>query len=320
MWISSERSVVRARWAVGVVATLGLAVAGRVQAQSWSAPVNLGHAVNTEYSEDLPHLSEDGLDLYFISDRPEGSFGKFDIWVSHRESPHHSWGAPRNLGWRINSGENERGPCLSSDGHYLFFSSDRNPAKSQDLFASYREWRGLMLGWGPWQTPVNLGPGVNTKDPDFGAALLKNGPTGVATLLFGRRRDFGQADIYQSELDASGWFVKGVVVQELSTEQDDLRPTVRPDGLELFFNSNRTDSVPRPDQTLSNDLWVSRRESIASPWSTPRNVGPDINTEFEEQYPTISADGTTLIFSSNRESAKNDLYISTRLDDPHTLP
>lgn len=309
----------RAKWTVpAAVAILGLGAFGRAEAQSWSEPVNLGHSVNSEYSEDLPHLSEDGLSLYFISDRPVGSYGNFDIWVSQRASPNHPWGAPRNLGFQINSSGNERGPCLSSDGHYLFFSSDRLPGKSQDLFVSYREWRGLLLGWGPWEHAVNLGPGVNTKFPDFGAALLKN--PGTPALLFGRRWEFGQADIYLSVLEANGTFGKGVIVPELSGPADDLRPTVRPDGLELFFNSNREGSVPKDGQTLSNDLWVARRETIASPWSTPRNLGPHINTEFEEQYPAVSEDGRTLIFSSNRESTRNDLYMSTRLDDPHPFP
>jgi hypothetical protein len=283
--------------------------------------VSLGDVVNSDYSEDLPHLSYDGLSLYFISDRPVGSQTGFDIWVSHRASPNHPWGQPRNLGAPINTGGNERGPCLSRDGHYLFFSSDRDPGfGSQDLWASYREWIGGLIGWGAWQQPVNLGRGVNTSDPDFGAAFLENEATGIPTLLFGRREGFGDADIYVSEIEADGSAGEGVLVPELSTPFDDLRPTVRPDGLELFFNSNRPGSIPN-DLTISNDLWTSSRQTILSPWSTPRNAGPGINTPFDERFPALSADGRTLIFSSNRPGTRgpSDLYMSTRLD-PHPLP
>ena len=100
-----------------------------------------------------------------------------------------------------------------------------------------------------------------------------------------------------SKLLADGSFGPGVLVTELSTPYDDLRPTVRPNGLELLFNSDRPGS-------LANDLWVSTRKTIFSPWSTPVNAGPIINTEFNEQFPALSSDGEALIFSSNRPGAR----------------
>lgn len=317
MWVSCRRRVVKAGRTVGAaVAILGLGVVGRAQAQSWSTPVNLGYVVNSEYSEDLPHLSQDGLSLYFISDRPPSPPGKFDIWVSERASPNDPWGPPTNVGLNVNRPwSSERGPCLSPDGQYLFFSSDRLPGQSQDLWVSYRPSSGGTFGF--WQPAVNLGPEVNTQDPDFGAAYIEDVNTGISTLMFGRREGFGDADIYASEVLVPFWYAYGVLVQELSTPYDDLRPTVRADGLELFFNSNRPGSVQN-GTTTSNDLWYSWRWSLYSPWMTPQHLlGPSINTAFEEQYPAVSADGRTLIFSSNRQPEnRNDLYMSTRLGIP----
>ena len=111
-----------------------------------------------------------------------------------------------------------------------------------------------------------------------------------------------------SEVGAGGSFARGVLVTELSTTDDDLRPTIRADGLELFFNSDRRGS-------RLNDLWVSTRPTLSSPWSAPVNVGSPISTEFEERFPALSRDGTTLVFSSNRPGSingSNDLYLSTR--------
>ena len=271
----------------------------------WSAPINLGPVVNSGFNEDLPHISKKGLSLYFISNRPVGSFGSFDIWVSQRGTLDDPWGPPMNLGPKINTGSNERGPCLSSDGHFLFFSSDRAGGfGSQDIWMSYRKHTYDDFGW---QAPVNLGAGINTVDPDFGAAFLENDDTGIPTLLFGRRENFGDADIYMSELLANGSFGPGVLITELSTPFDDLRPTVLPNGLELLFNSDRPGS-------LANDLWVSTRKTIFSPWSTPVNAGPIINTEFNEQFPALSSDGEALIFSSNRPGGEggSDLYMTSR--------
>ena len=287
-----------------VVLALGLGGVGHAQTPEWSVPVNLGERVNSRFDDDLPHIAGNGRSLYFISNRP--GFGSFDIWVSQRETSDDPWGRPRNVGPNINTSFNERGPCLSPDGHYLFFSSDRAPGGfgSQDLWRSYRSDTSDDFGW---QAPENLGSAVNTSDPEFGAALLEAHDDRFSRLFFGRRENFEDSDIYMSKVVA-GSFGQGVLVAELSTQYDDLRPTIRADGLELFFNSNR----PR---SRLNDLWFSTRNDRNSPWSTPKNAGPGLNTEFEERFPALSRDALTLVFSSNRPGSiegSNDLYLSTR--------
>jgi hypothetical protein len=274
----------------------------------WSMPESLGPVVNSEANEDLPHISRSGLSLYFVSDRVPGSFGSFDIWVARRETREDPWGTPINLGSNINTSANERGPALSRDGHYLFFSSNRQPGGfgNQDLWASYRKHTHDDFSWGP---PVNLGPGVNTAEADFGAAYLENEETDVPTLYFVRLEGGVDANIFVSERQPDGSFGPGTPVTELNTPTNDLRPTIRPSGLEMMFNSTRPGS-------LGHDLWVSTRDNIFQPWSTPVNAGPTLNTASNELFPTLSSDGTTLIFASNRPgglgSGTNDLYVSTR--------
>jgi Tol biopolymer transport system component len=288
---------------VGVL--VGLSGIGRAHAQEWSVPENLGPVVNSAFNEDSPHISKDGLSLYFISNRPARSIGSLDIWVSQRRTLNDPWGTPMNLGPDINTSSNERGPALSHDGHFLFFSSDRPGGfGSQDLWMSYRKHTHDDFGWQP---PVNLGTGINTADPDFGAVFLESDDTGTPSLFFGRRESFGDADIYMSELLADGSWGPGVVITALSTPFDDLHPTVRPNGLELLFNSDRPGSQ-------AHDLWVSTRQTVFAPWSTPVNVGPELNTEFNEQFPALSSDGATLIFASNRPGGEGqtDLYVSSR--------
>lgn len=301
--------------ATGLAVVLGLAFGGgdghaQTQLKGWSTPVNLGSIINSEFNEDLPHLSQDGLSLYFISNRNPDAPADFDIWVSHRLNG--SWRKPRKVGGNINTSFNERGPCLSPDGHYLFFSSNRTDLPgafgSQDLWVSYRD---DTSDDGGWQVPVNLGPAVNTTDADFGAALLGDPNGKLSALLFGRGVG-GQADIYMSRY-FHGSFRPATPVTELNSEWNDLRPTIRPDGLQLFFNSNRPG-------LLDNDIWVSTRADILSAWSTPTNVGPPINTEFQEQFPAVSANGKMLIFSSNRDGTDSDLYVSTRRPIIHYWP
>lgn len=318
--------------AMGLGAALALALGTDGHAQTepsgWSTPENLGSVINSPCNEDLPHISRDGLSLYFISNRTSatscGPLTDFDIWVSHRQAPGDPWPRPTRLGPEINTGFNERGPCLSPDGHRLLFSSNRphpDAHGSQDLWMSYREDTSDDSGW---QTPVNMGSAVNTTDPDFGSALLEDENGEISALLFGRRVGGGQADIYMSTsfhvnnkygpFGGFGVLRQSAVVRELSTKFDDLRPTIRADGLELFFNSNRP-LLPEDDLPRSNDIWVSTRPVQSEPWSAPVNLR-GINTDFEEQFPAVSADGSMLIFSSNRTGSQgagtNDLWVSRR--------
>jgi hypothetical protein len=98
-------------------------------------------------------------------------------------------------------------------------------------------------------------------------------------------------------------------VFELGSPQTDARPNLRDDGREIFFYSNRPDSIGG-----SLDLWTSTRETCLDAWSTPVNLGGTVNSASSEQHPTLSCDGETLIFSSNRPGGfgLSDLYMTTR--------
>src|SRR6476619_1863388 len=70
---------------------------------AWSEPVNLGSLVNSPFVDFTPEISQDGLTLYFGSDRPGSLSPAPDLWVSHRQSPNSPWETPLNLGEVVNS-------------------------------------------------------------------------------------------------------------------------------------------------------------------------------------------------------------------------
>jgi hypothetical protein len=152
----------------------------------WSAPVNLGPVVNSQVvpgstgRETGPALSEDGLSLYFDSDRPGGSGGR-DLWVSRRPTPGGAWGAPVNLGPTVNSTLEDSRPALSPDGHWMFFGSDRpGGLGGLDIWRSYRPDVHDDLGW---QAPVNFGTPINTTVNDDAPSYFAN-PGGSPQLFF----------------------------------------------------------------------------------------------------------------------------------------
>jgi WD40-like Beta Propeller Repeat/IPT/TIG domain len=110
-------------------------------------------------------------------------------------------------------------------------------------------------------------------------------------------------------LENDGSFGPAVLVPELSSSGTDNFPTPRPDGLEMFFTSNR------PDALGGFDLWVSTRPSTSAPWSTPLNVGSVVNSTANELGATMSFARNYLIFHSNRPDGKGgaDLYVTTRM-------
>ena len=111
-----------------------------------------------------------------------------------------------------------------------------------------------------------------------------------------------------SELTANGSFGPPALVNDLSTPFGDITPSVRHDGLEIFIASNR------PGTIGINDLWASTRESVSDPWPQPANLGPAVNSAFNETFPSVSADRQTLFFSSNRPGGVGgtDIWMSTR--------
>ena len=113
---------------------------------AFGEPVNLGPTVNSPQRDDFPVLSRDGLELYFMSDRP-GGFGRWDIWRSKRASMKDSWEPPVNLGSGINSvGDNVPG-SISSDGLTLYLFATNGTLGYADLYTAARPARDAL--WGP---------------------------------------------------------------------------------------------------------------------------------------------------------------------------
>jgi hypothetical protein len=271
---------------------------------AWSTPVNLGAVVNSTAQEASPALSTDGLSLYFASDGP-GGFGLRDIWVSQRPTVSAAWGAPSHLGPPINTTFDDFVPAFSSDGHWMFFASTRPGGfGGTDLWQSYRVDVHNDFGW---QTPTNLGATVNTGAAENGNGYFDNG--GSPQLFFGSDRlgPVGNSDLYVTNRQADGSWGPASRIAELSTPSSENRPTLRQDGLEIFFYSDRAGSA-------GSDIWTATRASVGVAWSTPVNLGPSVNSSTTDLHPYVSANGEVLFFASSRPGSlgSTDLYMTTR--------
>ena len=273
----------------------------------WSEPINLGPTINGPSFDVSPAISKNGLSLYFTSDRP-GGMGGLDIWVSHRTSRKDPWGESVNLGPPVNTAFDESAPAFSSDGHSLFFISDREGGfgGGADIWVARRTHTGDDFDW---EEPINAGPGVNSSYVDAAPGYFENEEEGAPLLYFGSTRPGGPGlfDIYVSAQAEDGSWGQAVLVPELSSPLVDQHPSVRFDGLELFL-------LRFSDSFDDSDLWVSTRRTTRDPWSEPVNLGAPVNSSSYEIQPYISSDGKSLFFASDRPDGFGDfdLYVSTR--------
>ncbi len=138
-----------------------------------------------------------------------------------------------------------------------------------------------------WQPPVALPESINTGEEDYEPRLSADG----LTLYFVRGKAGGSADIYTSIRTTDGWSEPEPLF-DVNSEFDDLGPELSADGRLLYFYSNR------PNGAGGYDLWVAQRGEEG--WLPASNLGPQINTGYNEYGPALTPDGQTLYFASNR--------------------
>jgi len=196
-------------------------------------------------------------------------------------------------------------PRLSADGLELYFDSGRPGGEgSWDAWVTKRATKDSA-----WGIPQNFGLPVNTSFADGTVWITNDG----LELYFSSSRSggYGASDLYVSTrtttYDEWGPAVNlGPIVNGLSS---DLVTCVSADALALFFAEELTGRI-RNGGFGGVDIWVTMRANRSSPWGTPVNLGPIINTLFNDGSANFSPEDSTLYFYSNRPggSGMHDLW------------
>ncbi len=114
--------------------------------------------------------------------------------------------------------------------------------------------------------------------------------------------------MYRSVYDKkSGTFGPAARVAELNSSATEFKIVIRADGLEAFVGSNRPGSADL-------DIWVSTRARDTDPWGPPVNLGPGVNSSKKDAPGSLSVDGATLYFQSNRAggAGQGDVWVVRR--------
>ncbi|WP_216688585.1 OmpA family protein [Hymenobacter siberiensis] len=104
--------------------TLDLYVSTRVAGGDFGPAKSLGGNINTKYDDDSPYLSKDGKTLYFSS-RGHNTMGGYDIFKSEYDEAGRKWGPAQNMGYPVNTPDDDSYYRLSPDGSYAYLSSYR---------------------------------------------------------------------------------------------------------------------------------------------------------------------------------------------------
>ena len=137
--------------------------------------------------------------------------------------------------------------------------------------------------------PINMGFYINSENRDYFPALTADGQT----IIFSRVVN-GNEDFYTSTKNGKDWQPAKPLSNKINTPNyNEGAQSISPDGKYLFFTG-----CNRPDGLGRCDIYVSRKEGLE--WGKAINLGKTINSEYWESQPSISPDGSTLYFVSNR--------------------
>lgn len=158
--------------------------------------------------------------------------------------------------------------------------------------------------------PKNLGPAVNTADDEYFPAVTAD----ENTLIFTRKVDNNE-DFYKSVKVNGEWQTATYLSDKINSSYNEGALSLSQDGKVLFFTG-----CNRPDGMGRCDIYVSQKKG--SDWSKPFDLSAPVNSPGWESQPSISSDGRTLYFVSNRKGGYGgyDIWKSNLTDKGWSEP
>lgn len=201
-----------------------------------------------------------------------------------------------SVGKPINSVGSEYSPVLPADESFMVFtyrgplsmggkqsmpgrSDEKKGIYFEDVYIAYKD------SSGKWKNPEPINS-INTNGHDAVMSISNDGQK----LFIYRNVSAGNGDIYLSKLIGKEW-TKPEIIKGINSKSWEGSACLSPDESIIYFSSER------PGGLGGRDLWFSIKLPDGT-WGTPKNLGPSINTKFDEDAPFVHFDGKTLFFSS----------------------
>ncbi len=228
--------------------------------------------LNSPQHDILQGFSEDGEIVYYIKSKNffqgELLYEKFDLEKIQGNTklelniPFHSEAGDRDLFW-------------VHDNLFLFSSLEHEGFGGYDIFY-------CQMIDGQWQSPVNMGSEINTKDNEISPFLVNSGD--VLFFSCDKTETLGGFDIYKSANIDNKWSEPQSLNFPINSPRDDLDMFISPDGSYGLFSSNRAESIGGHDIYIAyfNEPIYEQREKTNQPFFTQLNS--DIIDEKEVSF------------------------------------
>jgi tetratricopeptide (TPR) repeat protein len=216
-----------------------------------------------------------------------------------------------NLGSQVNTDRPEFSPVISLDGSALYFTSRRawdngqsnqyidptNNLHPEDVYVSFLDFDGT------WMNPERLA----FCDSAQNEATMAVSADERKIYLY--RDDVGNGDIFFSDFEGNKFQkIEHFEAKNVNDKKGwETHCTVTSDGQTMYFTSDRKDSKALGGRDIYRVNKLPNGE-----WSEPINLGPNVNSKFDEESPFISVDNKTLYFSSNGDKSMGgfDIFVS----------
>ena len=210
----------------------------------------------------------------------------------------------------VNTPFDEQSPVISPDGKYFFFTVSNHPQNVGAKRDPGDIWFSVYAN-GQWTAPIHAGPVINDRAYNAVAGFSADG---TQLFLLSHYDGTGNAartqGISVSRNNGGGWSKPENISIPYYVNKATQQGHLSANGAVFVFSAETygTHGV--------EDIYVSVKDQEGK-WSEPRNLGTEINTQFQELSPSISADGNKLYFSSNGRKGFGsfDIYVANRLDD-----
>lgn len=219
---------------------------------SWSDAELLAFCDENSYME--PFLSDDGLRLYFASNKPQkdlknarnaekNSLKDFDIWYAERKSNSDPWSDPINLDLTVNSENDEFYPTLSKNNNLYFTMISPNGKGKDDIY--FCAWDGKK-----YASPVLLNDNINSAGYEFNA-FISNDEQFLLYTKYNADGGFGSGDLYIAKKDPNGaWQKAENLGSVINTKYMEYCPFYDEKTQTLYFTSRRVNIEPKDFKSM----------------------------------------------------------------------
>lgn len=276
--------------------------------------LNIGDGINSPQQERTPIQTADEKTIYFIGLEREG-FDNLTEDIFYSEFKGGSWAKAKKLEAPFNSIYTQEAPQgITTDGNTLILF--RGDVGNGDLYYANK----TSYGWSeaiPFPDPINHPDYV-----DIDAKITNDGKYIIWVSdrpgSIGEQRKFGSlyagstygnTDIYISErINDSTWGEAINLGPKINTPYGERNPYLHPDGKTLYFSSEGHPGIGRLD------LFMAKKEneySDLTDWSTPKNLGKEINTTSNDRGAIVNTMGKMAFFASEERELSfggSDIY------------